>query len=795
MAGYRVKITLKDTKPPVWRRVVLPEKITFGELHKVIQTLFGWADCHMHAFTFEGDDVEIVRDLKDAIGDAYLEDQVLVDDFLKNHKYIDYTYDFGDDWEHRLVLESTEDEYENRYVSLVKAKGDNYSEDSGGIWEDDAFDEDDGEYAGDEDYALSERIPFDENLVRTRLEQMEFPVHEEREYERFGGSLNGEDIPFSISEEFKEVMQFYNDTGDMEKTAELFKETPEGMSLINSVLKYVSQMEDDSIEEPSKLEEAWYEWHDFYDRINSEIEDQQLAFDFDSSQKGSVQNGAIQVIKEKGKKTIAENLYAYADVKTLKNYCRYLGITYSENGRKEKVLRKYLAEIIEQAFMDHPEYIVMAFYRKDWNCFSEFICTGVFQNDPGSYQGISVAIGIGLVEVRYKSDVGVEYAYVRPALNLMDLMDQISDQSADDCLRACENFMDSMDDYLPVYSCISFSGLYKIYCEREKKRMEREDFYRNIFWNLRIKNLVKTSYIEGDIDNMDMTFVAIPEIDTAHVCSYIAEYMEDWDYKRYNKKAFSDMRKGFNVYYEDWDWMLVILKRLSEEREDVCTDINELFCRVINGCDLFELLDDIYDLFDVEGVVDSADVWFCAISVIMRTDLPMLKSRSREEYYQQMREWTPLLDPMGDMDWGYEEAEHIEELPKEVQMKMYKILSSKLEPKREVEEINKRYGDHAEWIYLLAQKYVEWEKPLRAHNLFEKLEKMCGDDKDVQVAVDVFYGYFDQMTDYVQREVIFEEEEASQSNVVPFVRSEKKVGRNDPCPCGSGKKYKHCCGK
>ena len=23
----------------------------------------------------------------------------------------------------------------------------------------------------------------------------------------------------------------------------------------------------------------------------------------------------------------------------------------------------------------------------------------------------------------------------------------------------------------------------------------------------------------------------------------------------------------------------------------------------------------------------------------------------------------------------------------------------------------------------------------------------------------------------------------------------KKIGRNDPCPCGSGKKYKNCCGK
>jgi preprotein translocase subunit SecA len=28
----------------------------------------------------------------------------------------------------------------------------------------------------------------------------------------------------------------------------------------------------------------------------------------------------------------------------------------------------------------------------------------------------------------------------------------------------------------------------------------------------------------------------------------------------------------------------------------------------------------------------------------------------------------------------------------------------------------------------------------------------------------------------------------------PFVRGDRKVGRNEPCPCGSGKKYKHCHG-
>ena len=29
----------------------------------------------------------------------------------------------------------------------------------------------------------------------------------------------------------------------------------------------------------------------------------------------------------------------------------------------------------------------------------------------------------------------------------------------------------------------------------------------------------------------------------------------------------------------------------------------------------------------------------------------------------------------------------------------------------------------------------------------------------------------------------------------PITRKSEKIGRNDPCPCGSGKKYKHCCGR
>jgi len=35
----------------------------------------------------------------------------------------------------------------------------------------------------------------------------------------------------------------------------------------------------------------------------------------------------------------------------------------------------------------------------------------------------------------------------------------------------------------------------------------------------------------------------------------------------------------------------------------------------------------------------------------------------------------------------------------------------------------------------------------------------------------------------------------AETKTAPIVNKNKDVGRNDPCPCGSGKKYKKCCGK
>ena len=49
---------------------------------------------------------------------------------------------------------------------------------------------------------------------------------------------------------------------------------------------------------------------------------------------------------------------------------------------------------------------------------------------------------------------------------------------------------------------------------------------------------------------------------------------------------------------------------------------------------------------------------------------------------------------------------------------------------------------------------------------------------------------WDNILSQERREELYKEQKRSRTVV-----KEKKPGRNDPCPCGSGKKYKHCCGK
>jgi hypothetical protein len=51
---YQLKITLRHSKPPIWRRVLVNSELSLGQLHRVIQGVMEWGDSHLHHFEVGG---------------------------------------------------------------------------------------------------------------------------------------------------------------------------------------------------------------------------------------------------------------------------------------------------------------------------------------------------------------------------------------------------------------------------------------------------------------------------------------------------------------------------------------------------------------------------------------------------------------------------------------------------------------------------------------------------------------------------------------------------------------------
>lgn len=47
---YQLKVTLKGSKPPIWRRIQVRGDISLGRLHDILQIVMGWTDTHLHQF-------------------------------------------------------------------------------------------------------------------------------------------------------------------------------------------------------------------------------------------------------------------------------------------------------------------------------------------------------------------------------------------------------------------------------------------------------------------------------------------------------------------------------------------------------------------------------------------------------------------------------------------------------------------------------------------------------------------------------------------------------------------------
>jgi hypothetical protein len=129
---YQVKVALRGAKPPIWRRLEVPADTSLARLHAILQTAFDWDDSHLHVFEtpygrFGAPDMSL---------DQHAEVPVSLDQVLPDVKAeITYTYDFGDGWEHEIVLEKILDP--DPAVRNPRCTGGRRAappEDCGGIW-------------------------------------------------------------------------------------------------------------------------------------------------------------------------------------------------------------------------------------------------------------------------------------------------------------------------------------------------------------------------------------------------------------------------------------------------------------------------------------------------------------------------------------------------------------------------------------------------------------------------------------------------------------------------------------
>ena len=103
---YQLKVTLQSSRPSIWRRILAPDDIFLPRLHAVLQIVMGWTNSHLHGFKANGkfysEPSQDYEDLMDVVDERQIHLRQIAPGV--SSRFV-YEYDFGDSWEHELVVE------------------------------------------------------------------------------------------------------------------------------------------------------------------------------------------------------------------------------------------------------------------------------------------------------------------------------------------------------------------------------------------------------------------------------------------------------------------------------------------------------------------------------------------------------------------------------------------------------------------------------------------------------------------------------------------------------------------
>lgn len=131
---FQCKVTLRGSKPPIWRRFQVPDDVTLEHFHFALQIVMGWSNSHLHEFMI-GDE-SYGEPHPDYDGEVQDERKITLRRVASSEgaRFL-YIYDYGDNWQHIVQVEKIlRRDPEMRYPVCLAGKRACPPEDCGGIW-------------------------------------------------------------------------------------------------------------------------------------------------------------------------------------------------------------------------------------------------------------------------------------------------------------------------------------------------------------------------------------------------------------------------------------------------------------------------------------------------------------------------------------------------------------------------------------------------------------------------------------------------------------------------------------
>ena len=786
MAGYIIKVTIENTHPPVWRRLLIPDRILFSDLHSILQIAFGWEDEHLHDFSFPQESLRIVQTREDIDWgyEAVLENKVLVDNYLQDYNWIRYTYDFGDDWKHKIVFEKTDPGYEDRFAMVLKYKGDNFAEDSGGIY---------GEYYAqeqDEEYEpLDYRTSFDPYQTNEILQNMTFPVRRgKKKTESKKQNKKFKEIPKWVDELLKAAMK--NSSGP--SLRELLQEKQGTFSETKNRNELPGR---------SGIDEDQSAWNEFWDAKRAESAEssgktatkkkkdqyEQLTLPFVEAEKPERVNHGIFLTNPTV--PVSAQLTKFpADY--LEDYCRYLQLELDPKSKKKN------AGTYIRAVTEHPDYLFMVFSREELETLWKIQNYPPGRIDPEPEyleETVCKAMQTGLMTCSIRKKNREWSAEIAFTLEGDEITTAMRKHAIKKSYREILRLEKALGETLTFYGCIEIDEWGRITRNLSLHNLTEEEFRRYVYWHLTFNRYIRTATIL----ETGRPIAFMPQIDPDKIYPMIDNYVKDLPWRELTRSEYDLWCKGLETFYDCWGMLIEVVVDSTYDQEDAEYHINDLYKKVQNGGTIDEICQMHFSEFPARGLIDSLILWKPVYDAVHKTVLPGLKAYSREEYKNITgKEGPAAFGTNLTKKRNIRQTTHLYMMEPDVQKKIYSLTESwNPENAAAFEALIKECGgNNEEMLYLLGMTYAENDQPEEALRIFEKLKKLHkGFKEDILGSIELIQEMIGEKNLSAQWHMADPPEE--EEKIVPFRRESKKIMPNDPCPCGSGRKYKHCCGK